>query len=329
MVEADYASHGEPYAPLGKSYLAIAHRAICEQGRPLSPREMLAAASAGGYLPAHLSGATMSKTMSARLAEHIRRRSSSSVFYRTAPNRFFLHSLAGDQSLPTEYRTVFVGNLRAKAIRKEQILVAPRAVLERSLYGDFIPFDEDGFIALYRDHCAFMDRSLAEEDSSLKQFVTFTLVVNGSRLLIHRRGKFSTASDTLKGQVSVGFGGHVNVDDFTLFSVGMDGLRANAARELREELFLDEVYEHFEDAKSRTQVVGYINVDDSKDAEHHIAVLVVFRHKDDAIPKKGELSINQLAWMDLEKRKNDLSQFDLWSEMIVRNIYSGKIDITQ
>jgi predicted NUDIX family phosphoesterase len=68
-----------------------------------------------------------------------------------------------------------------------------------------------------------------------------------------------------------------------------------------------------------------INVDDSEDARHHVAVLTVFQHKKAALPKKGELSINQLSWLDLNQRKNDLSDYDLWSEMIIRNIYAGKI----
>lgn len=310
---------------MGNSYLSVAFQAICQEGKPLSPQEMIECASIGGYLPDHLRGATMYKTMSARLSEHIRQRSGRSIFFRTSPNRFFLRSLATNESLPSDYRTVFVGNLRAKRIRKEKVLVASRDFLSQKLYGEFIPFDEEKFKDIYRDNCAFLDRDLAEEDDSVKQFVTFTLVVHNSKILIHRRGKFSTASDTLKGQISVGFGGHVNIDDFTLFSIGADGLRANAARELREELFLDDLYRTLDDTKSRTKVLGYINVDDSKDAEHHVAVLIAFHHATDALPRKGELSINQLAWFDTNTRKNDLSDFDLWSEMIVKNIATGKI----
>jgi predicted NUDIX family phosphoesterase len=312
---------------VGNSYLAIAYQAICDEARPLTPQEMLDTAERRGYMPSHLRGKTMNKTMSARLAEYIRLKSGQAIFYRTSPNTFFLHSLAKDPKMPDEFKGVFIGNLRAKTIRKEEVLVASKRELEHRLYGDFVPFEEEGFLNLYRDHCRFLDREMAEGDKSVKQFVTFTLVVHDSKILTHRRGKFSTASETLKGQISVGFGGHVNADDFTLFSVGADGLRANAARELREELFLDDFYEHFEEAKQRTRILGYINVDDSDDAQHHIAVLVLFHHKSAALPKKGELSINQLAWLDTAHRGNDLTDFDLWSEMIVRNIYAGRLAI--
>lgn len=311
----------------GNTYLALAAEAVTRAGRPLTPQEMLDIARRDGFLPEHLFGATMHKTLSARLAEHIRAESEQSRFFRTAPATFFLHSLAEQPGTPEEYQRVYIGNLRSKSIRQENVLVAPRSELERRIYGEYIDYDEASFEDMYRTICSFVDRRRAEEDDTIKQFVTFTLVIHSSKLLIYRRGKFTTASDRLKGQLSVGFGGHVNDADFNLFSRGGDAFRANAARELREELFLDEVYHEQHDAMDRAEVLGYVNVDDSPDAEHHVAVLIAFEHKNDKIPKKGELSINQLSWLDLSTPLNDLSDFDLWSEMILRNIYEGKIRI--
>ena len=121
-------------------------------------------------------------------------------------------------------------------------------VYKRQVYGDYIRFDERKFEEIYNNICKFMDRSSAEEDDTVKQFVTFTLVVHGRKILIYRRGKFTTTSERLKGQLSVGFGGHVNDSDFDLFSQGKNAFRANAARELKEELFLDEIYRERNDA---------------------------------------------------------------------------------
>jgi len=309
------------------SYLRLAHRAILRARRPLTPTEMLALADAEGFKPSHLFGGTMHKTLSARLAEYIRSESGNSAFYRTAPATFFLHSLAASDETPLEYKKVFVGHLRAKSIRKENVLVAPKDELESQIYGDYIPFDEGAFNSFFKSHCKFLDRSVAENDDTVKQFVTFTLVFHGAKILIYRRGKFTTTSDTLKGQMSVGFGGHVNDTDFDLFNKGADAFRNNAARELREELFLDDVYRDRDEATARTNVMGYVNVDDSPDARHHIAVLVAFEHRDASVPKKGELSINQLSWLNLADKRNDLSDFDLWSGMILRNLYEGKIKI--
>lgn len=311
------------------SYLLLASRALEIARRPLTPREMLQIARDEGFMPPHLSGATMHKTLMARLSEHIRRESGCAEFFRTGPGSFFLQKLTSDPDIPESYKHVHRGFLRSKAIRKENVLVAPKDVLETEIYGDYVPYKEDHFKDLYRSLLVFTDRAKAEENDDIKQFVTFTLVFNGNDILTYRRGKFTTTSDTLKGQLSIGFGGHVNDKDFTLFSLGGDAFRVNAARELREELFLDDLYRDFEDTLSRTQIMGYVNVDGDNDAEHHIAVLIAFKHKDKILPKKGELSINQLGWLDLSCRKNDLSQFDFWSAIILQNIYDGRIKIPE
>lgn len=313
----------------GNAYLALAAEAVTRADRPLTPQEMLDIAQRDGFLPQHLFGATMHKTLSARLAEHIRAESERSRFFRTAPATFFLHALAERPGTPEEFKRVFIGNLRSKAIRQENVLVAPKDELQELVYGQYVAYDDRLFDSMFRSICRFVDRHKAEDNDEIKQFVTFTLVYHKRKLLIYRRGKFTTASHQLRGQLSVGFGGHVNDKDFDLFSRGGDAFRSNAARELKEELFLDEVYREQYDAMARARVLGYVNVDDSPDAQHHIAVLIAFRHKDDTLPKKGELSINQLSWLDLSAPLNDLSDFDLWSGMILQNIYDGTIQFEE
>lgn len=309
------------------AYLTIARTALASARRPLTPHDILEIARTNHFLPGHLFGATMHRTLGARLSENIRGEGDRSPFYRTAPSTFFLRSLASDPAIPDEYKNVYVGHLRSKSIRKENVLVAPRDVLQATIYGDYVEFSETTFDQLYKSSCHFVDRKKAELDDSIKQFVTFTLVFHNRKILTYRRGKFTTTSDELKGQLSVGFGGHVNDTDFSLFHRGGEAFKFNASRELREELFLDEYYREPSETIDRSHILGYVNVDDSSDAEHHIAVLVAFHHKSGALPKKGELSINQLNWIDLDHPINDLSDYDLWSGMILRNIFQGKIKI--
>lgn len=309
------------------SYLELAKRAIERERQPLSPKQMLATAKKNSFLPPHLTGLTMHKTLMARLSEHIRKQHADADFFRTAPGRFFLHELARDPAIPEAYKVVHLGHRRSKAIKKENVLVVSKSKIEAEIFGEFVPYDEDQFLDIYRSICVFVDRSRAELDDTIKQFVTFTLFYHEDKILIHRRGKFTTTSENLKGQLSVGFGGHVNNEDFTLFSLGGLAFRANAARELREELLLGSLYKDFDATIDRTEILGFINVDGDADAEHHIAVLVAFRHTSDELPKKGELSINQISWLDLKSRKNDFSRFDFWSEIILNNLYNGRIKL--
>jgi len=309
------------------AYLHLAQQAIRAAKKPLSPADMIELAKSDGFMPDHLYGKTQHKTLAARLSVYIRQRSKKSEFYRTAPATFFLRELQSEASTPEKYKKEFVGNLRSKTIRKEDVLVIPRDTLKDSIHGEYIPYNEHGFRELYTHHCHFMDRKKAEEDDTVKQFVTFTLVHHKSNLLIYRRGNFTSTSERLKGQLSVGFGGHVNDKDFSLFATGGDALLQNAARELREELMIDEYYDNQDETKKHAKLLGYVNVDDSPDAEHHVAVLVAFNHKSDELPSKGEMAVTQLEWLDLTHRRNDLSDFDLWSRMILQNIFQGNIKL--
>ena len=62
------------------AYLTLAAEAVRRERRPLTPTEMLDVAQRQSFVPPHLFGATMHKTLSARLSEHIRRKSHGSRF---------------------------------------------------------------------------------------------------------------------------------------------------------------------------------------------------------------------------------------------------------
>lgn len=306
------------------SYLKLAEQVLNLAQTPLSARQILAYAEEHSFLPTHLFGETMHKTLNARISEHIRYHKSSAKFFRTAPGVYFLHSLANAPSTPDSYKNVYLGEIRAKKIRKEDVLVIPRDIAEHKLNGQNIPFVRDKFESIIDQFAFFADRANAETDDSIKQFVTFTVVHHGSNVLTYRRGKYTTTSDRLKGQRSVGFGGHINSEDFDLFLTGVESVFHNAARELLEELFIDEYARSTKGLSERFKPLGLINVDDTPDAEHHIAVVVAYSHSSMKLPRSGELSINQLEWVNTDHPLNDLSDFDLWSEMILQHIFHGK-----
>src|SRR5688572_10897643 len=104
------------------AYLRISHTVLTRARRPLTPNEILELAREQDFLPSHLYGATMHRTLGARLSENIRSEGARSPFYRTAPSTFFLRELAEDPAIPDEYKNVYVGHLRSKAIRTENVL---------------------------------------------------------------------------------------------------------------------------------------------------------------------------------------------------------------
>lgn len=305
------------------SYLRVAYIAISIARRPLHADEILSIAHRYEFFPDHLTGKTPNKTLNARLAEHIRAGGAGTVFFRTGPATYFLTSLAEERFESKSYE-VFHGERRAKTIKNENVLVAPREKLSTRIYGEHTPFEEQKFQRLFRDVCFFEDRKKAEFDDGLKQFVTFSLFRHGTKVLTYRRGRYTSTSEDLKDCYSVGFGGHINDQDFGLFDHGGAAIKYNSSRELFEELYLGAYYHTVDDISARSKILGYINVDEGTDAQHHVAVLVLFDHDFGELPKKGELSINELQWFDLDFRLNDISRFDLWSRIILRNIHDGR-----
>ena len=308
------------------SYLQVAYKAILVENRPLHSFEILSTAKDFGFLPDHLTGETPHKTLNARLSEHILSEGDEALFFRTAPATYFICDLAEQISSEAQY-SVYRGIRRSKRIKSEKILVIDKGTLQESIYGTFVPFVENTFTELFGRNCYFKDRKSAEMDSTIKQFVTFTVVFHKSKLLIYRRGALTNVSDQLKGALSVGFGGHVNDSDFSLFDQGGAALIHNSSRELMEELYLLNTYKSIDDVSNRSKILGYINVDSSEDAKHHIAVIVAFNHRSDKAPTKGELSINELQWIDPLNLDSNIESFDLWSRLILEHIKMRIIDL--
>lgn len=305
------------------SYLRTAYISISLARRPLHATEILNIARRYEFFPNHLIGKTPHKTLNARLAEHIQSKGSAAIFFRTGPATYFIASLAEERFEENSYE-VFHGERRAKKIKNENVLVAPKEELAARIWGEHNIFEEKAFRQLYDDICFFENRRKAEFDDSIKQFVTFSLFRHGPKLLAYRRGKYTSTSEDLKDCYSIGFGGHINDQDFDLFNFGSEAIKYNSSRELYEELYLDHYYQTTDEISQRSKVLGYINVDEGTDAQHHIAILVMFNHVSSSLPAKGELSINELQWFDVGSRVNDISKFDLWSRIILKNIRDGR-----
>jgi HB1, ASXL, restriction endonuclease HTH domain len=82
------------------AYLQIAESILKIERRPLSARAILAAAYRHGLVPMHLHGNTQHKTLGARISEDIITLHDDSLFFRTAPGRFFLREFLTDVTDP-------------------------------------------------------------------------------------------------------------------------------------------------------------------------------------------------------------------------------------
>jgi predicted NUDIX family phosphoesterase len=129
----------------------------------------------------------------------------------------------------------------------------------------------------------YIPRIEAEVLDEYKQVVTYVLVTHGDEILSFRRGSYSKAASFLRGSRCIGFGGHVTEQDYSLFSQSDLGVRANAVRELSEELVIPvprgTEREVSPLSHSDFRLRGLINDDSSDVGRRHVGIVLEYKIK--------------------------------------------------
>lgn len=272
--------------------------------------------------------------MQARLSMEIVNGGQNSKFVRVSKGRFYLRRLLDtssdhDQPLaPSNGKTEltqYTTQKRTPPSRREMVLCFNTSDIEDLL--DFQGIKPTG----HRQLCALLARLKtfyrprleAEELEGIKHFVTYVMVTCNGEMLGFRRGSYNNVAAFLRGSRCIGFGGHVAQEDHDLFSSADLGITQNAIRELSEEVATAGPVTLLED---NLNVIGLINDNSSKVGKRHLAV--VFHYE---VPKehaaewkdarKGEVSINQLNWIDTQSSSINLNEFEYWSQLCLREFY--------
>jgi hypothetical protein len=222
------------------TYLWVAETVLHNHKRPLSARELVNYGLEDGLFPATGLSHTPQKSMQARLRMDILD-NPSSPFVRTRKGRFFLRALLEANPQTASYNlSVYTAERRIPLTATERVLCVPKAN-----YSSYLNFQGIGRVGindplsfLTPQFTKYLPRPVAETRDDFKQVITYTVIQHQSKILSFRRGLYNRAANFLRGAQCIGFGGHVNEDDHTLFSISDLGIRQNAAREISEELML-------------------------------------------------------------------------------------------
>ena len=193
----------------------------------------------------------------------------------------------------------------------EQILVVRADELRRHAdFQGFLPVTEEEIHGLYEKVTVLpLERNKAEEDPTYKQLVAYTVVRSGGLYLTYLRGK-GQGEARLRGNRSIGFGGHINSgDQATLFLD--DFLKAAAYRELDEEIEIP--------AGIELRAAGLLNDDSNEVGRVHLG-LVYLAELPSREFKKREQSITQITFANAEELRLDSEQFETWSRIIIINL---------
>jgi predicted NUDIX family phosphoesterase len=290
----------------------------------MSVKDIYNAAREEGLLPEDLRGKTPWQTMKSKLSVHIRRRGEQSTFVRTAAGRFYLRDLLDVSAV------IYQAPAWAPPPSNELVTVFPSALLSKAhQFQGVRTVWENTFDHLFRSQqCVALPRPFAEMTEDYKQIVTYVLVKRNGLFLAFRRGAYNQTADMLRGADCIGFGGHVNQSDHTLFSSDDAGIADAALRELAEELKLPaEDVDRLRRGEGLT-VVGLLNDDSSSVGRRHFAVILEYEVSSSELwdnPTRGEESITRLRWVGAPGVPLDLDDYEYWSQLCLRQYAPGLV----
>ena len=185
----------------------------------------------------------------------------------------------------------------------EQVLCFPREIVP-SVDG-VLPFNPILWQSIV-ENAVFVDRGEAEESKYYKQLIPYVFLVSGDKVLSYRRTS-KGKENRLHRLCSIGFGGHINLEDR---AVDMNNIVfASAIRELKEELSI-------EVSKNRLSIYGFLNDDSNPVGFVHYGI-VMRLELDESETKMliEEECITNLKFVHISEQDKDC-EYETWSSML-------------
>jgi predicted NUDIX family phosphoesterase len=192
--------------------------------------------------------------------------------------------------------------------QEEQVLVVERNVVEEEGAFHGLMFDVDRYLRrlFVSGVPRFMPRSQAETDPSFKQLIPYVLMTCDGKVLSYVRGK--RAGETrLVGNRSIGIGGHINEDDWTLFSADIRKTYCEAVdREVSEEVSVE--------AGHTDQIVALLNDDSNEVGQVHLGVVHCWVLDAPSVNKREQM-ITQMDFLDIDELRAVRETMETWSQL--------------
>lgn len=289
-------------------FLQIAEQVLEDFGNPMSAKDIYYFASEKNLFKSK--GLTPENTLRARLSENIRNKGSQSVFIRVASNKFALRkwdNIEEFKAKPFEKNTI---DEYVVCISQDQIDQTGRFFGFNNRYKKYLKILENP------NNLTVIQRGEANIRPDLKQITSYVLLKDKYRnYLSYKRGNYSNKNQLLKDVLCIGFGGHVNRDDFiNLFGIENGGIWNAAFREVAEEIKTLRLYDF--------KLIGVINDDSSYLGLTHFAFVFEASLPDDFSVDQynTELSINKLKLLSKKQLKENFYKLEFWSQILAGRI---------
>jgi len=299
------------------AYLDIAVAILRAEKRPLSPRAILAAAYQSGIVPPHLHGKTQEKTLQARISEDIVARRDQSLFFRTAPGRFFLREFLSDTSLPDEIRRPIPTRRRFRELLRGPALAIDHDVL-RLAAEENVALWPQKICELLKSECYRYEDPRAQNTKSI--FIrSFVCVRRDTDILTYRLGRYREDRDTFVRKRSIGFSTLIHMDEHNLFNLGDLGIVDSGVKAVKLDLDIPDVSGPGSVEASLSHFIWFRQAGASD-----LLAVIAYQCPKWFEPIKRRLALNDLKWMDYTTPPNDLDDFDPWSKTVLLDRYYRK-----
>jgi hypothetical protein len=303
------------------TYLELAARILKVERRPLSPQAILTTAYRRGIVPPHLHGRTQHKTLQARISEDIVERREHSLFFRTAPGRFFLREFLPDATIAEELRRPFPARRRFRElVRGPALAIEYEALQSIGLQNNPIR-PENIFELLKTERYCYEDPR--KKQKNIVFIRSFVCVCRGDDVLSYRVGRYRDDRDSFMSRRSIGFYTFVHFDEHTLFNFGEFGILDAGVRAAKIDLDIPDV----PTKEPAEAALRYFFWPTEMGRTTDLLAVIKFDCPDWFEPLKRRLALNDLAWLDTSKPVNDIDDFDPWSKIVLLAYYRASAEM--
>ena len=192
---------------------------------------------------------------------------------------------------------------------QEYVLTIPTQEFERIGYFSGLCFEVERYRELLENDAyhQYIERNKAEHDPSFKQLIPYALIRCGASIFVYRRGKLQ-GEKRLVGNYSCGIGGHISIDDPSLFGTTYEeGLR----REVGEEVDIQSPY--------RQNIAALINDDSDEVGKVHLGIVHILTVEEPKVVAR-EKALAEPHFMSFELLQAHRDEFENWSQICIDNL---------
>lgn len=297
-------------------FLDAAEIVLRNRGTPMRASEITDEAVFARLLETS-NGRTPHQTMKAKLSVDIRQHGRTSRFKRVGPGQFALRESGADEYVAQPFQKLVKGS--------EDVLAFPTRLLKQAGWFHGVRRDFQRYLPLLNaKSTTVLPRIEAETNLAYKQVISYVIIRRRGAVLRFVRGNYTSVQSFLKGRLCIGFGGHVQGGDRTLFDENDSGYLNSVIREITEELKLEPALVN----DDNLQFIGVLNDDSSLVGKLHFAfvhLLDLDALSEDLSAKtlKRERSINQLRFIPLRRLGDDYERYEYWSKLCIQEFFKG------